>query len=439
MNKIRASKCTIMDVERNEEADFLNFNHYQGYIPSTYCKGLYYNNELVCLMSFGKPRFNKNYDWELLRLCTKQNYTVYGGASKLFHSFQLDGSIISYCNEDKFSGKVYEVLGFTKTITSIGYHYEKDGVSYNRIQFQKHKCLTKWPEFVGSNLTEKQMMEQKGYKYVPDTKGQSTWVYNDVFQWYIYHIQCGEYEYIGQHKYRDINDGYTGSGTILERAKKHNPPIKTILLSGINSQSLANKYERCMIGINKLVSKHNINILDGGTGYVRSKRKSVSNGHSHTEEWKKNHSIVMKNKWDTGVFTGTTGREYTMDEATKQKISKANTGKVRSEEQRKNISIAHMGIVQSEESKKKRSEWMKQNGNSGMKQKGYTMDEATKQKIRETMAEKKAAWIEFEDGSRITSKELSKQINKTTSYIGAFIRRRGYIIINKQKVACTMV
>lgn len=74
-----------------------------------------------------------------------------------------------------------------------------------------------------------------------------------------------------------------------------------------------------------------------------------------------------------------------------------------------------------------------------MKQKGYTMDEATKQKIRETMAEKKAAWIEFEDGSRITSKELSKQINKTTSYIGAFIRRRGYIIINKQKVVCTMV
>ena len=104
MNKIRASKCTIMDVERSEEAEFLNSNHYQGYIPSPYCKGLYYNNELVCLMSFGKPRFNKNYDWELLRLCTKQNYTVYGGASKLFHSFQLDGSIISYCNEDKFSG-----------------------------------------------------------------------------------------------------------------------------------------------------------------------------------------------------------------------------------------------------------------------------------------------------------------------------------------------
>ncbi|QQV87915.1 hypothetical protein [Campylobacter phage CJLB-7] len=29
---------------------------------------MYYKDELMCLMSFGKPRFTNSYDWELIRL-----------------------------------------------------------------------------------------------------------------------------------------------------------------------------------------------------------------------------------------------------------------------------------------------------------------------------------------------------------------------------------
>ena len=61
--------------------------------------GLYYNNQLVSLMTFGKSRFNKNCEYELLRYCS--HYNVVGGAEKLFKHFINEykpSSIVSYSN-----------------------------------------------------------------------------------------------------------------------------------------------------------------------------------------------------------------------------------------------------------------------------------------------------------------------------------------------------
>lgn len=66
-------------------------------------------------MTFGEPRYNKNYQWELLRLCTHSDYYVVGGAERLFKHFKLDYepySIISYCDISKFIGTVYYRLDF---------------------------------------------------------------------------------------------------------------------------------------------------------------------------------------------------------------------------------------------------------------------------------------------------------------------------------------
>ena len=112
---IGARKCTIKEVLRKEEKEFLNKYHLQGYKKSEICLGLYYDDELLQLMSFSKPRYNKNYQYELLRLCTKYGYSIIGGANKLFKNFIARYnpiSIISYCNLDKFNGKVYNDIGF---------------------------------------------------------------------------------------------------------------------------------------------------------------------------------------------------------------------------------------------------------------------------------------------------------------------------------------
>jgi len=64
-------------------------------------------------MTFGKPRYNRNFQWELLRYCSIKSIT--GGAERIFRHFVQDfnpESVISYCDYSKFQGRVYKKLGF---------------------------------------------------------------------------------------------------------------------------------------------------------------------------------------------------------------------------------------------------------------------------------------------------------------------------------------
>ena len=111
-----ARKLKIKEVSQNELDEFLNNYHLQGSCKGQTIKlGLYNDNQLIEIMTFGKPRYNKNYEWELLRLCTHKDYKVVGGSNKLFKYFVRNytpKSIISYCDMSKFSGQVYDELGF---------------------------------------------------------------------------------------------------------------------------------------------------------------------------------------------------------------------------------------------------------------------------------------------------------------------------------------
>ncbi len=121
---IAARKCIIREVMNYETTDFLNNNHLQGFCNAKVNIGLFYNDELISLMTFGKPRYNKNYEWELIRYCS--TYCIKGGEQKLFQYFlrhYSPKSIISYCDESKFTGKIYEYLGFIKDSLSISKHW----------------------------------------------------------------------------------------------------------------------------------------------------------------------------------------------------------------------------------------------------------------------------------------------------------------------------
>lgn len=111
--KIAARDCEIKLVNKKEAVDFINENHLQNYAKDSIRYGLYYNNELVSIMTFAKPRYNKKYDYEIIRYCSKYNIT--GGAEKLYKHFIEDykpNSVISYCDLSKFNGSVYNKLGF---------------------------------------------------------------------------------------------------------------------------------------------------------------------------------------------------------------------------------------------------------------------------------------------------------------------------------------
>lgn len=114
-NKIYARQCEIKQIS-NKDAKILNEKvHLQGHRNAQITYGLFYNNELVQLMSFSKTHYNKNLkndnDWEIIRGCPGSNTTVIGGVSKLLKHFIDDytpDNIFSYCDFNKFSGKSYE-------------------------------------------------------------------------------------------------------------------------------------------------------------------------------------------------------------------------------------------------------------------------------------------------------------------------------------------
>ena len=116
-SKIGARKLHIKDVSLSEASKFLNLYHLQGTCKGqNIIVGLYDDENLIQLMSFGKPRYTSKYEYELLRLCTHPNYAVIGGSEKLFKHFcniYVPNSIVSYCDRSKFSGYVYNKLNFS--------------------------------------------------------------------------------------------------------------------------------------------------------------------------------------------------------------------------------------------------------------------------------------------------------------------------------------
>lgn len=115
--KIFARKCRIAELDKSTTDEFLNENHLQGTCRGQKVRlGLLCDNELVEVMTFGTPRYNRKFEWELLRLCSLPGTSVVGGPSKLF-SYFVDKynpkSVLSYCDRSKFTGKVYESIGMT--------------------------------------------------------------------------------------------------------------------------------------------------------------------------------------------------------------------------------------------------------------------------------------------------------------------------------------
>ncbi|HEG0266519.1 TPA: hypothetical protein SB288_001472 [Campylobacter coli] len=115
--KIPARSCVVKQINNKDLKDFLDLNHLQGYCSAVIAYGLYKDSDLAACMTFSKPRFNRAYQYELIRFCVKQGITIQGGASKLFKAFLRDYepiSVISYANRRFSKGSIYETLGFKR-------------------------------------------------------------------------------------------------------------------------------------------------------------------------------------------------------------------------------------------------------------------------------------------------------------------------------------
>ena len=178
-NKIFARKSIIQEVKDTKLVrQFLDTNHIQGYCSSSIKLGLYYNNELVSLMTFGYRNTNSKKEFELIRFCNILNTNVVGGANKLFNyfltNFEYD-DIISYSDNRIFDGGLYKKLKFEyKHLSSPEYYWVKDDVRYNRFKFNKKQLIK---EGFDKDKTEVEIMHERKYYRIFGC-GQMKWVYN---------------------------------------------------------------------------------------------------------------------------------------------------------------------------------------------------------------------------------------------------------------------
>ena len=176
--KIYARKCEIREVKDNNIIrNFLNTNHIQGFCSSTIKLGLFYENRLVSLMTFGYRGTNGKKEYELIRFCNILNTNVIGGASKLFKYFiknYIYDNLISYSDLSMFDGGLYEILGFKYSHLSLpNYYWVVDGVRKHRFNYNKKKLIKMG---FNSDKTEVQIMNELGYYRIWGC-GQKKWIY----------------------------------------------------------------------------------------------------------------------------------------------------------------------------------------------------------------------------------------------------------------------
>lgn len=188
--RYHARDCEVRTVSPKLAKLFENKYHLQGYSThSSIHLGLFYQGQLLSIMSFGSPRFGyKNYAYELHRYCVKEGVTVLGGAQKLFKKFveTHPGDILSYSDNDYFTGGIYPNLGFKfDGLTTPSYYwYKSHNESCTREQCQPKKLKEMYPDLYeqaeGQGSKEEFIMTSLGYMKVYRA-GNKRWVYQNDF------------------------------------------------------------------------------------------------------------------------------------------------------------------------------------------------------------------------------------------------------------------
>jgi hypothetical protein len=180
--RLFARNCqTVRQLDTHTKNEFLNTNHLQGEDKSSVKLGLFDQTDaLVAVMTFGRPRFSRSADWELMRYATLINHAVVGGAGKLLaHAYThklIDGSVVSYSDRRYSTGQMYDRLGFVKHhVNPPSYYYvntAKD-IRIHRMHLQKRN----FPQY--TDKTEAEIADVEGYKRVYDC-GTVAWIYTPI-------------------------------------------------------------------------------------------------------------------------------------------------------------------------------------------------------------------------------------------------------------------
>lgn len=176
-----ARKCLVMKVSRTEANVYYEQHHILGAcgtsIPEHYA--LVYKDQVQAVMSFtansGSQR-GKTGTWELIRFVNHASVT--GAAGKLFRAFLEEHNperVLSYSDNDYFSGGVYSRLGF-QHIGDVRPDYKVliGGVRRHKSTVRKARLAIMFPKCDITNQTEHQICLENNIYRVYDS-GKKKW------------------------------------------------------------------------------------------------------------------------------------------------------------------------------------------------------------------------------------------------------------------------
>lgn len=156
--KIYAKNCELREIDNRTAKPFLDENSMFGHRNATVTYGLYHRDELVMVYSFGHNFYGRKKRIEVIRVCTKKNTVVVGGASKcLKHYVETHGDeirqygmvfYVDKIHQDgrslegfKFVGHSYGFMNYWNMDYDDGDMCGKRGCAFNRMP-TKHKKIT---------------------------------------------------------------------------------------------------------------------------------------------------------------------------------------------------------------------------------------------------------------------------------------------------------
>lgn len=172
--RLRAGKCKINEITKNESDIFLEKYHIQGSCNGSIYIGGFYKNELVAVMVFLNEGSG---NWNLTRFATNHNYRIVGIGGKLFsyfrknHSFETIKSFAERRLTPNIEKNLYTKLGFKlEDIGKPDYKYYSPKVDrykrFHKFGFRKKILHKKYG--LPLTMTEHEMTKALGFYRIWD-------------------------------------------------------------------------------------------------------------------------------------------------------------------------------------------------------------------------------------------------------------------------------
>lgn len=179
--RIYARKTHIKEIDKKEANQFHRDYHLNGSIGGSIHIALCHEEKIVMVASFTKSRYNKKVEYECSRMTSHSDYSVVGGASRLFkyffHRYNVK-SCITYADLRFGEGDVYMHCNFQRQKDSQPnyFYFKANELKLNsRVKYQKHR-LKSILEKYDASMSEYENMLANNYHRIWDC-GNAVYIY----------------------------------------------------------------------------------------------------------------------------------------------------------------------------------------------------------------------------------------------------------------------